>query len=141
MVDNKSRRQHVLNEFIGLVFEQNQTRKRSDRNNINKLVSVTNKVFKKHTSLQLEYSDKELLDAFYELGYLILDPIGNTSIFNVNKPAPSGHHVNVKSQCVSDLITTLRDPIPKDSSEGTIDRINELKNQLKELGTHIENYK
>lgn len=130
-------KQNILSDFIQTFFEKSKTKRRHNKNRILNLTDIINQGIKSNIDAEINYTEEEVLDGFYENGFMILEPKDkNIRIGKTNKGIvefSSGTHINVKSQNVSDLVSSLRKGFPLKSSAETILRINKTKESLKQF--------
>ena len=130
-------KQNILSDIIQTFFEKAKTNRRHDKNTILNLTDLINQVCKSHIAKAIDFNEEEILDGFYENGFIILEPKNkNILTGKTNKGLvefSSGNHINVKSQNISDLISGLRKGFPLKSSSDTILRITKTKESLKQF--------
>jgi lipopolysaccharide export LptBFGC system permease protein LptF len=130
-------KQIILSDFIQTFFEKAKTNRRHNKNTILNLTDISNRVFNLYIGKGITYNEEEILDGFYENGFMILEPKDKNMLTGrTNKGIvkfSSGNHINIKSQNVSDLVSGLRKGYPLKSSSDTILRINKIKESLKQF--------
>lgn len=130
-------REKALEEFIFRFFEIAKTKRRHEKNTVMHLRWVINMAFNSIFNDGYKFTEDEISDAFYNKGFSILEPIDKSILKGKTKNGliewSNGNHLNVKSQGVSDLISSLRKGFPLKSKPDTIVRINNKKLLLQQF--------
>jgi hypothetical protein len=130
-------KQNILSDLIQTFFEKAKTNRRHNKNTILKICDLINQVCKSQIERGIDFNEEEILDGFYENGFIILEPKDkNILTGKTNKGLvefSNGNHINVKSQNISDLVSGLRKGFPLKSSSDTILRISKTKESLKQF--------
>ncbi|WP_274476142.1 hypothetical protein [Mangrovimonas aestuarii] len=138
-------KQDILLDFIQTFFEKAKTNRRHNKNTILNLTEIINRACKLHLHETFDFKEEEILDGFYENGFSILEPTNrNVNTGRTNKGIvkfSTGNHINVNSQNISDLVSSLRKGFPLKSNPDTILRINKLKESLKLFANKYEKEK
>lgn len=122
--DNK-----LIRSFIE-TFLSTSVKRKTNNNQIEKIVDVMNKVSKKHFSGKIDFEIDTVLDSFVDSGFTVVKSDFYTTTVGGTGRA-NNEHVNIKAQEMRDLKMTLYDTFPEKYSEETIQRLNQLKTKLK----------
>jgi hypothetical protein len=135
-------RHNILSIFIQTFFKKAKTNRRHSKNAILNLTELINRACKLHLDKTFDFTEDEISDGFYENGFIILEPINkNALVGRTNKGVvefSSSNHINVNSQNISDLVSSLRKGFPLKSNTDTVLRINKFKESLKHFADTYE---
>lgn len=130
-------RQEILSDFIKRIFKKAKTNRRHNKNSIANLTDLTNKAFELYLGKKYGFTEEEVLEGFDNNNFTILEAKDKNSIMGDTVKGKivfsSGYYVNVNSQNISDLASSLRKGFPLKSNDDTILRINNTKTLLKQF--------
>ncbi|MGV8815655.1 MAG: hypothetical protein ACOH2D_16255 [Gelidibacter sp.] len=127
----------ILSDLIQTFFEKAKTNRMYSKNTMLNLTEIINQVCQLHIDKAFVYTEEEILDGFYDNGFTILEPKDKNILTGIADKGvvkfSGGNHINVNSQNISDLVSSLRKGLPLKSNSDTILRINRTKESLKQF--------
>ncbi len=130
-------REKILFDFIKRFFCVAKTKRRHDKNSVRYLIKLINRIFDFYCQEKYEFTEDEILEAFYNNGFLILDAIDEGVLHAKTVKGKvvffSNKHVNVSTKELSDLFSSTRKGFPEKSNPDTMVRISKVKTALEKF--------
>lgn len=126
-----------LDLFIEQFFLKAKTKRRSSKNESNVIIETINNICRVHFGSDLQFSDDEVLESFWDNDFLILNQVDENQSKSLTRKGllvkVEDTYLNVVVRKNQDLILANLKTYPNNWNPETIERIDDLKCDLKKF--------